>query len=443
LSYIPHSEEEIREILRGLGLSELKDLFSHIPPELFADAFDLPKPRSEEELRRYFEEHAKGIKLPLSFLGAGAYDRVIPSVIWQILERGEFLTPYTPYQPEASQGTLQALFEYQSVIAQLTGMDVANASMYDGASATAEAVLMARNIKQKGKRVILSRALHPLYRAVVRTYLRGYSDEIEEIPFTSEGTTDLNILRDTLKKGDAHALVVQYPNFFGVIEPLEEIGKLAKEYEVPFVVVADPVALALLKPPAHFGADIVVGEAQQLGVPLSFGGPYAGFFATRREYVRKMPGRLVGMTKDARGKRAFCLVLQTREQHIRRERATSNICTSQTLIAIANLLYIALLGKEGLKEVAVQSLSKAHFLKRELIRRGFEELFSGAHLWEFALRHPRAEEIYEKLLGRDVVFGLPLSRFYPELKGSLLLAVTEKRTREEMERVLSLVDELL
>ncbi|RUM29573.1 MAG: glycine dehydrogenase, partial [Aquifex sp.] len=269
MNYIPHSEEETKEILSKLGLKSLEDLFSHIPKDLFAKDFTLPEPKSEEELRKLFDRVCEDTEIPLYFIGGGAYDRIIPSAVWQILNRGEFLTPYTPYQAEASQGTLQAIFEYQSLICELTGMDVANASMYDGASALAEAVLMARAIKGKGDTVVLSRTVNPLYRQTVRTYLRGYEDKIIEIPYTDEGTTDLNKLEEVLKENEVHALGVQYPNFFGFIEPLKEIGELSKKYEVPLIVVADPIALSILKPPSEFGADIVVGEGQQMGIPLS------------------------------------------------------------------------------------------------------------------------------------------------------------------------------
>ncbi len=441
--YIPHSEEETREILSLLGLNSVEELFSHIDPSLLNPPRDLPQPKSEEELRSYFRELADYNGKLICFAGAGSYDRIIPSAIWFLIERGEFLTAYTPYQAEASQGTLQAIFEYQTVIAELTGMEVANASMYDGASALAEAILMARAVKGKGKRVVLSSGINPLYREVVRTYLQGYGDEIVEIPYTQEGTTDLEVLEKSMKDGEAHALAVQYPNFFGYVEPLKEIGELARKYEVPFVVVADPVALSVLKPPGDFGADIVVGEGQQLGIPMNYGGPYVGFFATREKYVRKMPGRLVGLGEDIEGRRAFTLILQTREQHIRRERATSNICTNQNLMALANLIYVSLLGREGLKEVARQSLSKALYLKEKLLQLGFEEVFEGRHLWEFPLKVENALHIWNRTLGEGYMFGIQLERFYPELKDSLLIAVTEKRTREEMDGLAELLREYL
>ncbi len=439
--FIPHSEEEVREILSLLGLKSLEDLFSHIDPELLTPPENLPPPKAEEELRTYFKSLTDQNTPLIHFAGAGSYDRIIPSAVLYLIERGEFLTAYTPYQPEASQGTLQAIFEYQTVIAQLTGMEVANASMYDGASALAEAVLMARAIKGKGNRVILSSTINPFYRETVKTYLLGYGDEVVEVPYTQEGITDLSYVEKFLKDGSAHAFAVQYPNFFGYVEPLEEIGKLLKEYEVPFVVVADPVALAILKPPGEFGSDIVVGEGQQLGVPMNFGGPYVGFFATREKFVRKMPGRLAGMAQDIKGRRSFTLVLQTREQHIRRERATSNICTNQNLLALANLIYIALLGREGLKEVAVQSLSKALYLKERLLNLGFEEVFSGTHLWEFPLKVDKAQALWKELLNEGFMFGVPLSDLYPSLKNTLLIAVTEKRTKFEMDRLLEKLEE--
>ncbi len=441
--HVPHSEEETKEILKRLGLSSLEDLFSHIDPELLKPPSGLPDPMSEEELRRFFKDLGKENKPLVCFAGAGSYDRIIPSAVWQILKRGEFLTAYTPYQAEASQGTLQAIFEYQTLICNLTGMEVANASMYDGASALAEAVLMSKSIKGKGKTVLLSLGVHPLYRETVKTYLLGRDDEVAEVPLTEEGTTDLEFLEEKLRTGEVSVFAVQYPNFFGFIEPLKEIGELLKTYETPFVVVADPVALALLKPPGEFGADVVVGEGQQLGVPMNFGGPYVGFFATREAYVRKMPGRLVGLAEDVKGRRAFTLVLQTREQHIRRERATSNICTNQNLIALANLIYLSLLGKEGLKEVALQSLSKALYLKEKLLDLGFEVPFKGKHLWEFPVKLKGAKDLWRKLLERGFLFGVPLERFYKDMEDTLLIAITEKRTKEEMDSLVSAIGELL
>jgi glycine dehydrogenase subunit 1 len=434
--YIPHSQDDLQRALEKLGLSSLDDLFSHIDPHLLEPP-NLEPPMTEEEVRRYFKELSKGNRELVCFAGFGAYDRIIPSAVWQILSRGEFLTAYTPYQAEASQGTLQAIFEYQTLICELTGMDVANASMYDGASALASAILMARAIKDKGSRVLLSEGINPLYREVVKTYLLGYQDEVDLIPIGENGYTDVKLLDDSLKRGEVHAVAVQYPNFLGFVEPLEEIGKTVKSYQVPFVVVADPIALSVLRPPGDYGADIVVGEGQQMGLPLSFGGPYVGFFAVKVEHLRKMPGRLVGLGEDIDGKRAFTLVLQTREQHIRRERATSNICTNQNLMALANLIYMVLLGKEGMREVAKQSISKAMYLKDKLVSLGFEELYMGKHLWEFPIRKNKVSNLYRELLEKGYLFGVPLERF--GYKDTLLVAVTEKRTRKEMDELIKLI----
>ncbi len=441
MTYLPHSEDEIKEMLSQLGLNNIEELYSHIDEELlYKGELNLPEPKSELEIVGYFKGLEGKNKTLKVFAGAGSYDRFIPAVIDHIVERGEFLTSYTPYQPEVSQGTLTAIFEYQTLIAELTGMDVANASMYDGGSALAEAVLMARAIKGKGNTVVLSSTIHPLYREVVKTYLFGYRDQIEEIPYDERGITDLNRLEDVLKTGDVHALAIQYLNFFGFVEPLKEISELAQKYNVPLIVVAEPVSLSVLKPPGDFGADIVVGEGQPLGIPMNFGGPYLGFFATRQKYVRKMPGRLVGMAEDIEGRRAFTLVLQTREQHIRRERATSNICSNQNLMALRALIYLSMLGKDGLKEVAKLSISKARYLYRGLTSKGWENPFKNEQfLWEFPIKHPEAGKLRNKLLKGGFLFGIELSRFYPELKDTLLVAVTEKRTKEEMDELLALL----
>jgi len=443
--YIPHSPDEEKEMLSSLGLKSFEELYSHIDPSLLVseEVFEkLGKPLAEAQIENYFKSLADKNKQLIHFAGAGAYDRYVPAVIDYLVERGEFLTAYTPYQPEVSQGTLTAIFEYQTVIAELTGMDVANASMYDGGSALAEAVLMARAIKGKGDTVVLSSTIHPLYREVVKTYLYGYRDNVEEIPFNEEGVTDLNRLEEVLKTKQVHALAVQYPNFFGFVEPLEEISRLANLYGVPLIVVTDPVALAVLKPPGDFNADIVVGEGQQLGIPLSFGGPYLGFFATKQKYVRKMPGRLVGMAEDVNGKRAFTLVLQTREQHIRRERATSNICSNQNLMALRALIYVATLGKEGLREVAKQSISKARYLYKKLLAAGWENPFKNEKfLWEFPIKRDNAKGLRKKALDGGFLFGIELDRFYPSLEDTLLVAVTEKRTKREMDNLLSLLSE--
>jgi len=441
MAYLPHSPDEEREMLHALGLNSKDELYSHIDEELLVEErLKLPHSLSELEIIKTFKDFERANKPLKIFAGAGAYDRFIPAVIDHIVERGEFLTAYTPYQPEVSQGTLTAIFEYQTVVAELTGMDVANASMYDGGSALAEAILMARAIKNRGNTVVLSSTIHPFYREVVKTYLYGYRDNIVEVPYTAEGLTDLNRLEDALKTNNVHALAVSYVNFFGFVEPLEDISQLAQRYGVPLVVVAEPVSLSILKPPGELGADIVVGEGQPFGIPLSYGGPYLGFFATHQKYVRKMPGRLVGMAEDIEGKRAFTLVLQTREQHIRRERATSNICSNQNLMALRFLIYTAALGPKGLAQVAKLSISKTRYLYKLLLNNGWTNPFKNeSFLWEFPIQHPASADLRKKALKGGYLFGIELRRFYPELENTLLVAVTEKRTKEEMDKLMDIL----
>ncbi len=434
--YIPYSEKELDEALTLLGIKELDDLFAHIDKNLFSKA-NLDEPKSEEEIRNLFEQLGSLNSKVINFAGFGIYDRIIPSVIPYLLSRGEFMTAYTPYQSEASQGTLQIMFEYQSVIAELTGMDVANASMYDGATALAEALLMASGIK-KGRKVLISEGIHPFYISVVKTYLYNKEFELENIKLSEEGTTSVDRLADLLKKGDTIAVALQYPNFLGFVEPLKDLASVVKEHDILFIVVTDPIALSVLEPPSSFGVDIVVGEGQQMGIPMNLGGPGVGFFATKRKYIRNMPGRICGLGEDIEGNKAFTLVLQTREQHIRRERATSNICTNQQLLAFANLLYITLLGKEGLKEVAVQSTSKAFYLRKKLERLGFTMPFKSKHLWEFPVKHPEAEYMYRKAKEKGIIFGVPLWR-YADYENTLLVAVTEKRKKEEMDKLIEIL----
>ena len=435
--YVPYSEEDIREAFKIINIENFEDLFSHIRRDLFSEP-NISEGVSEEELKRYFENIALLNKRVINFAGFGIYDRIIPAVIEYIVSRGEFLTSYTPYQAEASQGTLQAIFEYQSLIVELTGMDVANGSLYDGATALAEALIMATNIKD-GDKILLSEGINPFYRMTAQTYLKQHGEVFEEIPLGEEGTTCTEKLKGAIDDKTI-AFAVQYPNFLGYIEPLEEIGSIVKEKGILLIVVADPIAMSVLETPSKFGADIVVGEGQQMGIPMNMGGPGIGFFATKREYVRKLPGRIVGLGEDMEGKKAFTLVLQTREQHIRREKATSNICTNQNLLAIANAIYMSLMGREGLKEVAIQSLSKALYLKNKLISLGFEEPFKGKHLWEFPLKHKNIKELYGKALKRGIVPGVPLWK-YAEIENTLLIAVTEKRTKEEMDKLVEAFSE--
>jgi glycine dehydrogenase subunit 1 len=395
---------------------------------------DLPEPLSEPDLLR----HLQGLPLPAysSFLGAGAYHHFVPSVISALISRSEFYTAYTPYQPEISQGTLQAIFEYQTLMCQLTGMEVSNASLYDGASGLAEAVWMAQRITKR-KKVLLSEAVHPEYRKVIQTYLDPDQQEILQVPYKrDEGRTDERGLLDLLD-GDVSGVVLQSPNFFGVIEDLYPLAdKIHEAGGLMIVGFSEAVAYGILKPPGEEGADIVSGEGQSLGVPLSYGGPYLGIFATRERFVRNMPGRLVGETVDLEGKRGFVLTLATREQHIRREKATSNICTNEGLCALMATLFLSCLGKRGLRELALMNLNKAEYAKKIASQiRGCKLVFSSPTFNEFVLRiQGEPEGVLERLKGKKILGGIPLGRFYPEMNHHLLVTVTEVNSREEIDR---------
>lgn len=445
MGYVPNTEKDRREMLKAIGVKDIGDLLTDIPEEIrLKRDLDLPPPLSEVELKKEMltlSEKNADLLHYTSFLGAGAYDHYIPSVVNHIISRSEFYTSYTPYQAEASQGMLQSIYEFQTMICELTGMGVANASMYDGASATAEAALMAMRINKRGE-VLVSRALHPNYRMVLKTYLQGIRTPIKEVPF-KKGVTDLDALSSSISDNTA-CVIIQQPNFFGYIEDLSAIGDIAHKSGAIFIVAIDPISMGLLKSPGEQGADIVVGEGQSLGNSLSFGGPYLGFFATRKEYVRQMPGRLAGATIDTQGRRGYCLTLQTREQHIKRERATSNICTNQALCALTATVYLSVLGKEGLKKVAELCLQKAHYAQREIARiQGFGSPFSAPFFKEFVIRTPvSAEGILTGLLQEKIIGGLNLGNYYSELKDHILISVTEKRTREEIERLVKKLREM-
>ncbi len=439
MRFIPHTEQDIREMLKKIGLRNIDELFASIPDTLRLrdKVLDLPTALSETELVSTFKHTQKRNPDPdemSTFLGAGAYRHYSPALIGNLVLRGEFSTSYTPYQPEVSQGTLQAIFEFQTMVAMLTGMDIANASMYDGASALAEAVLMAHRINGKNE-FLIARAVHPEYRQTVTTYLRGTDHQLIDVPYDSRGKTDLEFIRSNLSDKTS-AVVLQTPNFFGIVEEYEALGKeLAERDALLIVAVTEPLSLGILKPPGERGADIVVGEAQSFGLPVSFGGPYVGFFATREQYVRQVPGRVTGETTDRDGRRAFVLTLSTREQHIRRERATSNICTNQGLCALAATVYLAVMGKQGLRELAVLNLRKADYLKNKLSKvGGFEIRFNADTFNEFVLKCPKpATEVRDSLLEHKILAGLPLGGHYPELADSLLLCATEMNTVEAID----------
>ncbi len=438
MRYIPHTEGDVRQMLDAIGAGAVEELFQEVPAALRLNRPLAVSPaRSEAELLAELSALARRnatAETHRSFLGGGAYNHFIPTVIDHLISRSEFYTAYTPYQPEISQGTLQAIFEFQTLICQLTGMDVANASMYDGASACAEAVLMARRATRR-KRVLLSRALHPDYRATVATYCRYLDIELVEISFDGSGGTDLEALKEQIDQGCA-AVVIGYPNFFGVIEDLAAVSALTAAAGARLVAaVQEPMALGLAKSPGELGADIVVGEGQSFGLPLSFGGPYLGFFAARQQDLRNLPGRLVGETVDRAGQRGFVLTLATREQHIRREKATSNICSNQGLCALAATIYLALLGRKGLREVAVQNLSKTRYAQAKIAAlEGFSLPFSGPVFNEFVVEAgPPAVEVLKGLQSQGILGGIPLVRWFAEMPNRFLVCVTEQNRREDID----------
>lgn len=443
MEYIPNTSRQQEQMLEEIGVSNLEELIRDIPKQVRLDRpLDMPAPCSELELQKVASRLAEQnihAGTHTVFLGAGAYDHYIPSIVSHLISRSEFYTAYTPYQAEMSQGVLQSIYEYQTMICEITGMDVANASMYDGASALAEAALMALRVTKR-RRLLVSKALHPLYRRVLFTYLSGLGVFIREIP-EKDGRTDLEKLEKALSK-DTAAVLIQHPNFLGCLEEVHRVGTFAREGGALLVAVVDPLALGLLSPPGDWGADVAVGEGQPLGVPVSYGGPYLGFFATREKYMRQMPGRVVGATVDKKGQRGFCLTLQAREQHIRRERATSNICTNQALVALAATVYLATLGREGLREVGEQCLQKAHYAHRRICDLpGFEAAHPGTPFFkEFVVKTPvPPSRIQKRLLKEKIVGGLDLGAYDRRYKNQMLWCVTEKRTVSEMDRLVEVL----
>src|SRR6202140_440364 len=436
MRYLPKSPAERQEMLAAIGVKNVEELFSSIPEKYrLKKPLNLPGPFSEQEVIRYFQERAaENSGGYTSFLGAGVYNHLRSVVTDTIIQRGEFLTSYTPYQAEITQGTLQAIFEFQTLMCQLTGQEVANASMYDGSTATTEAVLMAERLTGR-RRVLVARSVHPEYRDVLKTYAKNSGLRVEEIPFTANGTVDAKALRAALKD-DVAAVVVQSPNFFGAIESYAALEDVTHAAGAMFVVaIAEGVSLGLVKPPAE--ADIVAMEGQSFGLPPSYGGPFAGVIASRQKFVRQMPGRLAGQTTDLEGLRGFVLTLATREQHIRREKATSNICTNQALCALAATVHLTLLGKEGLREMAQQNLAKAQFALAELTKiPGVRRAFDAPFFNEFTLEFPRSVKIVNTELLRDKIVGpLPLGTSYPELTKHALVCVTETKTRADIEKL--------
>ncbi|WHY84631.1 aminomethyl-transferring glycine dehydrogenase subunit GcvPA [Neobacillus novalis] len=433
--YLPMTEEDKRAMLDTIGVSSIDELFSDIPEKVrFKGEYKIKAAKSETALMKelfMLADRNADLKRNVSFLGAGVYDHYMPVIVDHVISRSEFYTAYTPYQPEISQGELQAIFEFQTMICELTGMDVANSSMYDGGTALAEAAMLSAG-HTKRKTILVSSAVHPEYRDVLKTYAKGQYLEVVEVP-VKDGVTDVEVLKE-LVNDDVAAVIVQYPNFFGRIEPLKEVEEITHASKGLFVVNSNPLSLGLLTPPGKFGADIVIGDAQVFGIPTAFGGPHCGYFAVTNKLMRKVPGRLVGQTVDDQGRRGFVLTLQAREQHIRREKATSNICSNQALNALAASVAMTALGKKGVREMAAANLQKAHYAKTAFKEAGFEVVYDGHSFNEFVVKlNKPVKEINQQLLQKGMIGGYDLGRDYPALANHMLIAVTEQRTKEEID----------
>ncbi len=444
MNYNPNTQADRRAMLETLGVESVADLFEDVPARVRFPELNLPKPMSEMEILAHLTELSDknaDAHHYACFTGAGAYNHFVPSAVSQLQMRSEFYTAYTPYQPEVSQGTLQAMFEYQTMVAELTGMEVVNASHYDGATSLAEAALMAHNVHRgKRKKVLISPNINPNYRAVMRTYFQG-----TDILLTGDEDpgTGLEALKGMLDD-DTACLIVQTPNFFGELEPVAGLADAVHEAGALLVVHTDPHSLGLFAPPGHYGADIVTAEGQGLGNPLNFGGPYLGIFASREKYVRKMPGRLVGQTTDANGRRGFVLTLTTREQHIRREKATSNICTNTGLVALGAAIYLAAMGKQGMRRVAELCYHKAHYAAAQIdALPGFRLLTERPFFKEFVVQCPKpVAEINRALLAHKIIGGYDLSQHFPHRQNQMLVAVTEMNTRRQIDRFVAALKEV-
>lgn len=433
--YIPHTDEDIRRMLDKIGVGSVDELYSDVPEEvLFRGEYDLPEGMSETELREYFTNLGKKNEQLTVFAGHGAYDHYSPSVIPHLLERSEFYTAYTPYQPEISQGTLQYIFEYQSIISELTGMESSNASMYDGATAAAESMFMMVASARKKNRVLVSSTLLESVRKVIATYMKFHGVELTELP-EKEGETDFTAMAEELAKGDVAGVMVPSVNRYGIIENLEGVAEKVHGAKASLAIYCDPSALAVLKTPGEWGADIACGDGQTLGMPLQFGGPYLGFIACRKDMLRKMPGRVVGATTDRNGKRCYVLTLQAREQHIRRQKATSNICSNQSLMALYATIYVALMGPQGLRDVNRLSCDGAHYLYDRLIESGkFSKVYDKPFLKEFVVKTDLDTAAMAARLRRNgMMGGVEIA------PGVLEFAVTEKRTKEQIDRLITVM----
>ena len=445
MRYTQLTKSDVSRMLGTIGVDRVDDLFAGIPADHRLDKpLRLPEPMTELELIGELNRLAKGNTTCdelTCFLGAGVYDHFIPTVVEALASQSEFVTAYTPYQAEASQGSLQAFYEYQTLICQLTGMDVSNASLYEGATAVAEAVLMARSASTR-RRVVVSTAVHPHIREVLATYLRELPIDLVAIE-TTNGQSSPDDLRRAVDD-DTAAVVIQTPNMFGCVESLDQLSAIAHERGALVIASVDPISCALLKRPGELGADIVVGDGQALGIPMSYGGPSLGFMACKANLMRRMPGRLVGATKDRIGRRAFCLTLQTREQHIRRDRATSNICTNQGLMALRVAIYLSAMGRQGLTKVASLCLDKSHYAAERICHlTGFEMRFGAPFFKEFVIRTTkRVDRVLKAGRAKGLLAGVPLGRWYDDLQDCLLIAVTEKRTKQDIDEWVAALDRI-
>lgn len=439
--YLPHTDQDIKEMLKVVGVENINDLFLEIPEELKNLDLNVPKAHSELEVEQRFNELAKKNKVLIPFVGAGSYDHYTPSVIKHIITRQEFYTAYTPYQPEISQGTLQYIFEYQSIITELTGMDVSNASMYDGATATAEAMFMATNVKKRSK-ILVSKTVNPNIINVIETYAKYRNFQIDYVN-ESNGVMDMNDLKEKNSKEYA-GLIVQSPNFYGIIESYDGVREVLDETKGIFIMNSDISTLSLLKAPNEYGVDIAVGDCQALGVPLSFGGPYIGYMATTSKLMRKMPGRICGVTEDSDNKRAFVLTLQAREQHIRREKANSNICSNQSLYALFVTVYTAVMGKEGIKEAQQKSYNATHYLKDRITALdGFELVFDQPFFKDVLIKTTKnVVDINKALYNKGILGPLHLGEYNQKQEGYLLFSATEKRTKEQIDTLVEVLEVL-
>jgi len=443
MEYLPKNEKERKEIFEFLGIKKFEELLKFLPQDkILKEPLKIPKGKSEIEVREIVEGLAKLNNFELiNFAGGGAYDHYIPAIVNYVISRPEFYTAYTPYQAEVSQGTLQAMFEYQTLICELTGMDISNSSMYEGGSALAEAILMACRIKNKYK-ILMPENLNPLYKMVVYTYT-SHVVEIKEIPYDRKtGKINCEIVEKEIDENTA-GIVLQHPNFFGILEEPEKIEDIKKRKNLIFIMVFDPTSLGILKPPGEYDADIAVAEGQSLGLPLGFGGPYLGIFTCKEEFIRMMPGRIAGETRDMDGKRAFAMILQTREQHIRREKATSNICTNEMLCALAALVYLSVIGKEGIKELGKSIIYNSHIFYEMLLKEGIKSPFDSPFFKEFVIELPiPANDFVIKMAQKGFLAGTSLEKFGFN-KNWLLVAVTEKRKKEEMENYIKALKEVI